>query len=64
MKINDYMKITEAAEFLGVNPETLRNWEKAKKMVSFRHPISGYRLYKKEYLEQFLKDLGTIKDKE
>ena len=29
-KINEYMNIKKAAEFLGVTANTLRNWEKEK----------------------------------
>jgi DNA-binding transcriptional MerR regulator len=37
--------IKEAAELLGVTPETLRNWDRADKLKPLRHPINGYRLY-------------------
>jgi excisionase family DNA binding protein len=57
MKISDYLKIEEAAEFLGVSANTLRNWEKAKKIRSYRNPLSNYRLYKKEDLEKLLQDI-------
>lgn len=54
MKIADYLMIGDAAEFLGVTENTLRNWEKAKKIIVYRHPINLYRLYKKEDLEKLL----------
>lgn len=40
-----YLKISEAARFLGVTPLTLRNWDKKGKLSAFRHPASNYRLY-------------------
>ena len=53
-KINEYMNIKQAARFIGVTENTLRNWEKDKKLNVFRNPLNRYRLYKKEDLEQLL----------
>ena len=53
MNIQDYMKI-KAAAFLSVSVNTLRNWERAGKLATYRHPINGYRLYKKSDLEALL----------
>lgn len=53
-KISDYLKIKDAAKFLGVSPNTLRNWERDKKITVYRNPNNQYRLYKKEDLEQLL----------
>lgn len=53
---DDYMTIKRAAEHLGVTMNTLRNWDKAKKIKTYRHPISNYRLYK-------LKDLNRLLEK-
>ena len=50
----NYLKIKEAAEFLGVSPLTLRNWDKKGKLASYRHPINHYRLYRTADLEKFL----------
>jgi excisionase family DNA binding protein len=48
------MKIADAAEYLGVSPNTLRNWETAGKILAHRHPVNGYRLFKKEELDDLL----------
>lgn len=56
-KIIDYMKIKDAAIFLGVTPNTLRNWEKEKKIMVYRNPQNQYRLYKKEDLEKLLNSI-------
>jgi excisionase family DNA binding protein len=56
-KLKDYLRISEAAEYLGVSPNTLRNWENAGKLVAHRHPINGYRLFKKEELDEVLKQV-------
>ncbi len=54
MNLRDYLTIKEAAAFLGVSPNTLRNWERAGKIRTYRHPINSYRLYKQAELEQLL----------
>lgn len=54
MNLQDYLTIKEAAEFLGVSPNTLRNWERRGKLVVYRHPINGYRLYRQADLELVL----------
>ena len=51
----DYMMIQEAADFLGVTIMTLYRWDAAGKLSPRRHPINGYRLYKKSELERLLK---------
>jgi len=61
MKIADYLKITEAAKFLGVTANTLRNWEKEKKIMVYRNPQNLYRLYKKEDLEELLANIKPAK---
>jgi MerR family transcriptional regulator, copper efflux regulator len=55
MRINDFLTIAEAAAFLGVCPKTLKNWDRAKKLKPLRHPVNGYRLYRRDELEAFLK---------
>lgn len=54
LKLQDYLQIKAAAAFLGVSASTLRNWERAGKLVAHRHPINGYRLYRKADLEAIL----------
>ncbi len=45
--------ISEAAEYLGVFPLTLRNWEKKKLIKSFRTP-GGHRRFKKSELDKIM----------
>lgn len=52
-----YLKITEAAEYLGVIPLTLRNWDKRGKLTAHRHPVNNYRIYRIPDLERFLKKI-------
>ncbi len=60
-KIEDYLQIKEAAQFLGVTAATLRNWERSGKLVSHRHPLNRYRLYNREDLETFLQKIDQSK---
>ena len=56
-KLSDYLRVSEAAEYLGVSPNTLRNWERAGKIVAHRHPVNDYRLFKREELDALLKQV-------
>ena len=51
------MKIAEAAEFCGVTAETMRNWDRSGRLVPERNPVTGYRYYRREKLEAFLKQV-------
>lgn len=44
-KLDEYLRITEAAAYVGVAPNTLRNWGRSGKLTERRHPMNGYRLY-------------------
>jgi len=57
MKISDYLTIKEAAKFIGVCEMTLRRWDNSGKLVSKRHPLNNYRLYKRKILEKILKGI-------
>lgn len=41
----EYITIRQASRILGVNPETLRRWDKAGKLKTKRHPMNNYRIY-------------------
>ena len=53
----DFVKIHEAAELLGVTEQTLRNWDRARKLKPVRHPINGYRMYRVADLHSILGEL-------
>ena len=60
-----YLTIKEAAKLLGVTPLTLRNWEKKRKLIPYRHPINNYRLYTPEQIRLLLQRIeggNIIKD--
>jgi len=42
---NKLITVRKAAGILGVNPETLRRWDRKGKFKAKRHPINGYRMY-------------------
>jgi DNA-binding transcriptional MerR regulator len=50
--LSDCLNIKQAAEFLGVTPKTLRNWDREGKLRPMRHPINGYRLYPVDELQR------------
>jgi excisionase family DNA binding protein len=54
-QLNGYLTVKEAAAYLGVAPDTLRNWDRAGKLTPGRHPVNGYRLYRREDLDQILR---------
>ncbi len=57
----NFLRIKEAAEFLGVTELTLRNWDRNGKLAAHRHPANNYRLYKIADLERFLEKIEKSK---
>lgn len=62
-ELDGLLKISAAAAFLGVSPQTLRNWDEAERLCPVRHPVTGYRYYRKEDLTNFLKKVGKERGK-
>ena len=56
-KLDEFVTIKEAARFLHVSPNTLRNWHRDGKIPVYRNPISNYRLFKKADLEELLRQI-------
>jgi uncharacterized protein YjcR len=54
---NAYVKVQEAADILGVAPNTIRSWRATGKIPEYRHPANGYRLYKRSDLEQVIRQI-------
>lgn len=54
---NKYITIKQAAAILGVSPLTLRNWDNSGKFPAGRHPISNYRVYKVEDIEELIQQM-------
>lgn len=49
------LKIREAAELLGVNPETLRRWDRDGTLKAIRIGKRGHRMYDKDEIMKKLK---------
>jgi excisionase family DNA binding protein len=56
-RLDEYLTVSQAAVFLGVSPSTLRNWDKAGKVKAGRHPVNGYRLYRREELQKLMEQV-------
>lgn len=54
MKLDNYLRIAEAAEFLGVSQNTLRKWSDDGRIVTRVNPVNGYRLFRRQELQRFL----------
>ncbi len=55
--MDDYpklIKIRQAAEILGVNPETLRRWDRSGKLKAVIISSRGDRRYKRQDIERFI----------
>lgn len=52
-KLGEYLQIKDAAKYLGVCHNTLRNWEASGKIPVHRHPVNNYRLFR-------IKDLDAM----
>jgi PAS domain S-box-containing protein len=59
----DYLTVGEAADFLGVSPWTLRNWDNSGKLKPTRHPVSDYRMYLRSDLEALLQTGGVAENR-
>ena len=55
-KLDAYLTIKGAASFLGVSPNTLRNWGRDGRIPVHRNPANGYRLFRRSDLEKFLEE--------
>jgi len=53
--MKDYITVIEAAKILGVNPETMRRWDRAGKLKAKRNPMNNYRLYSVQDIENIKK---------
>jgi len=55
IKLTEYMKTAEAADYLGVSQNTLRKWAARGDIPMHRNPVNGYRLFKRTDLDKLLK---------
>lgn len=54
-KLDEYLTVKQAAAFLGVSSNTIRNWGKSGVLTEYRHPVNRYRLFRPEDLDRLLK---------
>lgn len=47
----DYLTVQQAATYLGVSIQTLRRWDASGRLKPLRHPVNGYRFYRRADLE-------------
>lgn len=57
MVMKEYLSLAEASELVGKSKETLRRWDNEGILDAVREPVSNYRVYKKNDLEQLLGNL-------
>ena len=57
-KIRDeFVLVKEAAEMLGVCPNTIRSWGASGKITEYRHPINEYRMFKRKEVTQLIQKM-------
>ncbi len=56
-RLGDFLTVGQAAEYLGVSASTLRNWDRSGKVQAGRHPVNGYRLYRREELQKLMEQV-------
>jgi DNA-binding transcriptional MerR regulator len=57
----DVLTIKETAKLLGVSEVTLRRWDKAGKFSPHRHPLNGYRCYRRDDVLRLRRQIETGK---
>lgn len=62
-KLDQYLRIAKAAEMLGVSQNTLRSWADTGRIAVCVNPANGYRLFKPEDIEAFLKTISSSNPK-
>lgn len=54
---DEFVLVKEAAELLGVCPNTIRAWGANGKLTEYRHPVNDYRMFKRNEIEKLLKKM-------
>ena len=49
--MNEYLTLSEASKLIGKSKETLRRWDREGKLSAVREPMSNYRIYKRQQVE-------------
>lgn len=51
---DEFVLVKEAAEMLGVCPNTIRAWGANGKIPEYRHPVNDYRMFKRVEIERLI----------
>lgn len=62
--MKDYYTISEAAELLNKSTKTLRRWDEEGKLVAVREPMSNYRVYNRNDIQNLFPDFLVEKKNE
>lgn len=54
MRKEGFVRVQEAAELLGVCPNTIRAWGAEGKLTEYRHPLNNYRLFKRSEIDKVI----------
>jgi len=57
-KLSEYLKVSEAADYIGVSQNTLRTWAETGKIPMHRNPANGFRLFLQTDLDDFLSEVA------
>jgi DNA (cytosine-5)-methyltransferase 1 len=49
--MKEYLTLSEASELIGKSKETLRRWDREGKLLAVREPMSNYRVYRRDEVE-------------
>lgn len=60
--MSELVSLGEAATYLGVSKATLRNWDRAGKLRSTRHPVNDYRLFSLDELRKIQSQLTLFEE--
>ena len=66
MSMGEFYTVTEAADYISVHPQTIRNWYRHNLLIAYRPNPRGKILIKKSDLDSILKDgiMGNNNGKE
>lgn len=53
----NHLKVAEVAKLFNVHPDTIRRWESKGLLLSIRHPMNKYRLFRQEDVQRLLEGL-------
>ena len=57
-KLSEYLHTAQAAEYLDVHHNTIRNWAARGELSMHRNPVNVYRLFKRADLDMLLKKVA------